>query len=418
MWSRETEIELEEEVWSRGLPDDVFCTVLAFLPLSSFIRMRCVCKKWSLMAQDQNYIDAFSRVPPQEPSLFLTRREREGLYWAYEPALNAWTCLPSSFFKPNVTEGACYQVTTAGGRLLFMRSSPHYSLMVYNPFNKTQRTLPPMFDMSGSLGLPSASEIHVMGMYVDTVEKYYNILVVDRRFTKLCDDDPIDSEDDDELEPINSQIYDSRTCAWEMIEEFNPYYELRMLNAALFANTLHCLTVSPQLSSTQLDCSVVDELAVYTVFPEGWEHGTLRVPTQDQALVAPHIFSTRGRPMLAAAVPQRGPCNQTFPVWKGIIIWELEMVDAVEDKWVKLTEIDLQEVESFTVSKESFMFLSEWDSLYFGSNTGSSLGVINIHTRSWRLLPPFPGYVLQGGAHVDAKKFQAFVYEPRFDLVA
>ena len=60
----EPQEKLNGFLWSR-LPDEVMDLVLAWLPLSSFFRMRCVCKKWNNVINSRSFFETYSRVPTQ-----------------------------------------------------------------------------------------------------------------------------------------------------------------------------------------------------------------------------------------------------------------------------------------------------------------------------------------------------------------
>ncbi|KAL3683183.1 hypothetical protein R1sor_001205 [Riccia sorocarpa] len=401
---------LDTEVWGRSLPNDVFCIILARLPMSSMIRFRTVCKAWYEMLKDPNYLDACSRLPPRAPSLVL---KNEQTCFLYEPQTDRWMWIPDSFFQPE-TEAKFQVVDSKGGRILLKR---HYRLLLFNPLNRCKRGFPPMLDLDHDThDIPVANEVYVAGMYIDDFSKVLHVLVLDKKtnYEPPDEDDEGDTDDaEDGLEPFLAQTYDSVSNSWEMVGVFNPEYELSIENAALVDGFLHCLTkaIKPHM--------YYNRLAIYSVLRDVWDEDVIDMPEEDQELVAPRLFTHGRKQLLAAALIDKSCVRMAgdFPRWRNLIVYELRMIHPPVSQWVRILEIEPRIVQELLwhVNAEDLVFLPEGDFLYFGSRTGSSLGLIELKTFSWRSLPVFPGYTPYDARR--SKTYAPFLFEPRFELV-
>ncbi|KAL2608154.1 hypothetical protein R1flu_026727 [Riccia fluitans] len=321
----------------RSLPSDVFCTVLARLPVNSMMRFRTVCKAWNEMPKDPNFLDAWSRLPPRAPSLVLKREET---CFRYEPDTDKWMSIPDSFFQP-ANEPKFQVVNSKGGRLLLKR---HYRLVLFNPVNRSKRNLPPMLDLDHEThDTPIANEVHVVGMYVNDSSKAFHVLVLDKNTNYAPpDEDEVDS-DEDGLE-----------------------------NASLVDGTSHCLikAINPHI--------LYNQLSVYSVLEDVWVEDIIDMPEEDQELIAPHLFRYGSKQLLAAALIDRewAYVMGDFPRWKNLVVYELNMTRPPVHHWGRMLEIEPRVVQKLLwhMNVEDFVFRPECDFLYFGSRTGSTWG--------------------------------------------
>lgn len=167
---RETVEPLDEELWS-SLPEHLHDIILAWLPLPSFFRLRCVCKRWNEIVNVKSFLSICSRVPSQG-SLFLMFADMlQQKCAAYDPTSQRWHLLPHSFFLPCPYFEAVVVVATAGGLLCFQGTGFQQNryLSVSNPMTRTQRKLPPMLPMKSP---------YVVGMVMDRELRTYKILAV------------------------------------------------------------------------------------------------------------------------------------------------------------------------------------------------------------------------------------------------
>ena len=166
---RETVEPLDEELWSR-LPEHLHDIILAWLPLPSFFRLRCVCKRWNELINVNSFLSICSRVPSQGSLFLMFTDPLQQNCAAYDPTSQRWHLLPHSLFLPCPYFESVVVVATAGGLLCFQGTgSQNRYLSVSNPMTRTQRKLPPMLHMKSP---------YVVGMVMDREHQTYKILVV------------------------------------------------------------------------------------------------------------------------------------------------------------------------------------------------------------------------------------------------
>ncbi|XP_073386382.1 F-box/kelch-repeat protein At5g15710 isoform X1 [Physcomitrium patens] len=138
--------DLIENIWSR-LPEEVMDLVLAWLPLSAFFRMRCVCKKWNHIISSPNFLNTYSRVPFRT-AFFLHLIKLNGVLTAacHDPTNNRWQRLPLDSIPVNA-----YIHGGAGGLFCCQRVVNSFLVLsVCNPLTKKWRDLPPMPNLNAS----------------------------------------------------------------------------------------------------------------------------------------------------------------------------------------------------------------------------------------------------------------------------
>ncbi|BFG22097.1 hypothetical protein CerSpe_083710 [Prunus speciosa] len=72
------------------LPDDLLERILAYLPVASIFRARCVCKRWYEIVSSKRFLWNFSRVLSQKPWYFMFTSSNEPTGYAYDPILRKW----------------------------------------------------------------------------------------------------------------------------------------------------------------------------------------------------------------------------------------------------------------------------------------------------------------------------------------
>lgn len=115
--------------------------VLAWLPLSSLFRMRCVCKKWYNIIRSQGFLDAYSHVP-LHPASFLHLIRVNGVLLAafHNPTINHWQRLSLDLIPINT-----YIHGGSGGLVCCQRvQKGSLVLSVCNPLTKAWQDLPSM----------------------------------------------------------------------------------------------------------------------------------------------------------------------------------------------------------------------------------------------------------------------------------
>lgn len=143
---------MDAQLW-RQLPDDLVEQVVAWLPVSSLCRARCVCRAWKTGTASAAFAALHAAAAAARPAadtwilMFADPHYRTAV--AYEAAADRWRTLPLSFLPRNV-----YYVTAAGGLLCFRLLEPDggTSMCMCNPLTGAWRKLPPMLaDFYGGL---------------------------------------------------------------------------------------------------------------------------------------------------------------------------------------------------------------------------------------------------------------------------
>lgn len=160
---------MDEELWS-NLPEHLHDIILAWLPLPSFFRLRCVCQRWNTIVNSRNFLSICSRVPSHGPFFLMFADPFRQKCAAYDPTLHRWHLLPLTFFLSCPFFESFVVLAAAGGLLcLEGTGSQSKSLFVSNPMTRSQKKLPPMLAMKSP---------YVVGMVMDREQRTYKILVV------------------------------------------------------------------------------------------------------------------------------------------------------------------------------------------------------------------------------------------------
>lgn len=192
--------ELIENIWSK-LPDEVMDLVLAWLPLSAFFRMRCVCKKWNHIISSPNFLDTYSRVPFRT-AFFLHLIRVNGVLMAacHDPVVNRWQRLPLDSIPVNA-----YIHGGAGGLFCCQRVvNAFLVLSVCNPLTKRWRDLPPMPNLNTATCF--------VKMVAQASDNNYKIV----RVGQLQPLPPV--RNNGARIELCTEVYDSATDAWTPVE--------------------------------------------------------------------------------------------------------------------------------------------------------------------------------------------------------
>ncbi|XP_058087453.1 F-box/kelch-repeat protein At5g15710-like [Magnolia sinica] len=272
--SAETEkSDLSFSAWEL-IPDHIWENILSYLPISSILRMKAVCKTWKSIIQSGPFISAYKKVPHEDNLYFVLFADftHQDIAAAYYPAEDKWVLIPLSHIW-SLCPGTCcklrHTLVSDGG--LVLAEDRKGSMVVFNLFTKTYRTLPSM--------LPS---IWPYVVAIIEEESSYQIIAVST------------------VDRVYSQVYDSKTGLWEAKGEFEGRFAM-LGNAVYLDGFLFCLSHGP------------DNLLAFDL-----KHGTWSLVEATMPSVAcSHILVHCGKLVLVGGIEEVG-------VMKRIGIWEFD----------------------------------------------------------------------------------------------
>jgi hypothetical protein len=144
-------VAMDPEIWS-NLPFHLLESVLAWLPVSSLLKLRCVSKKFNNVLGSPGLWATRRRVLRCVPAWYLFRGEGRECA-AFNPEVDGWFKLPLGFLPSS--KG---RVVAAAGGLLCWRQGD--KMIVCNPLSKAWLELPPRkntwkFPIVGTLTTPA-----------------------------------------------------------------------------------------------------------------------------------------------------------------------------------------------------------------------------------------------------------------------
>ncbi|XP_044491166.1 F-box/kelch-repeat protein At3g61590-like [Mangifera indica] len=148
------------------LPDDLLERIIAYLPVASIFRARCVCKRWNEIISSKRFLWNFSHVVSQKPWYFMFTSSNEPIGYAFDPILRKWY----SIELPCI-ETSNWFIASSSGLVCFMDNDSRSKLYVCNPITKDCKKLeePP--------GL-KFSDYSALALAVNRVSHGYTISIV------------------------------------------------------------------------------------------------------------------------------------------------------------------------------------------------------------------------------------------------
>ncbi|XP_024387882.1 F-box/kelch-repeat protein At5g15710 [Physcomitrium patens] len=353
---------LDEALWS-NLPEHLHDIILAFLPLPSFFRLRCVCKRWNEIVNSKNFLSICSRVPSQG-SLFLMFADMlQQKCAAYDPTSQRWHMLPPSYFLPCPYFESIVVVATAGGLLCLegRTGSQNRYLSVSNPMTRTQRKLPPMLHMKSP---------YVVGMVMDREHRSYKILVVQ------------------DGESLTSQVYDSRSNSWYLTSSL-PSRVALITGTAFINGYLYSMSFGATTGVLAFD-----------VNKGTWDQVKVKMPL---ALICPQLIGHRGQLLMVGGVEEYGSL-------RSVRLWRL---DITRSEWVEfqcMPETLFNRL--FKSRRHQFLCFSHGDYVCFTESSSREMLMYDMYRNAWWWLP-----VCNLNNSSEARRVLGFSFEPRLDAL-
>lgn len=362
----EREEQFNPRLWSQ-LPEQVLERILAFLPLASFFRLRCVCKRWNYLIYTHRFLHICSQL--QIPRLWFLMFRVGGIStegFLYNPLDREWIKLPLSFLPPK------HQVVaTAGGVFCCISEVAGYkTLYICNPFTKAWIGLPPTL---------KERFVPTVGFVVNNQTNEYKVMVAG----------------DDMISPfavknLTTEVYDSRFRGWQMTGALPRLCNLESGKSVFLHGFLYSMTFSPF------------SLLAYQIDEGAWSK--IQAPMR-RFLRTPNLVVCRDRLLLVAAV-EKNKLN----VPKSIRIWGLQTPNNV---WVELERMPQSLYDDFIrVSCDSaFTCIGHGDLILITiRESADQILEFNTLTKIWRWLPRCP-YI----GNFERKGLQGFPLEARLD---
>jgi hypothetical protein len=160
---------MDPVVWERHLPEEVIYTILAWLPIRSFCRLRPVSKSWNEAVKNSCFRKICSRLPTLAPFWIVFACEGP---LVLDSTSSTWHVASCFLSYRSVTREA---ILEASGSLLFYRNLDLHDrqMFVFNPVSKHKRRIPAIIKMD---------HCYVMGMILDKASQKYKIFAVDEVF--------------------------------------------------------------------------------------------------------------------------------------------------------------------------------------------------------------------------------------------
>ncbi|XP_010261682.1 PREDICTED: F-box only protein 13-like isoform X2 [Nelumbo nucifera] len=171
------------------LNQDLLEKVLAWLPTSSFCRLRSVCKRWSCVAESATFLLACSQIPSRDPWFFMVDPNLDQSI-VFDTAEKNWKNLNHSLHLQQNPGHNSIPVAASGGLICFRTVSGEF--VVCNPVTGAYRELPPVCTTNQSQTLDA------IAMVSSANRSSYKLVLV-------CGD----------LPNLSAKVYDSGTNQWE-----------------------------------------------------------------------------------------------------------------------------------------------------------------------------------------------------------
>ncbi|OAE28101.1 hypothetical protein AXG93_136s1160 [Marchantia polymorpha subsp. ruderalis] len=233
--------EVNEEglmMGGRYLSKEVMCRILGRLPARSFLRLRCVCKRWYSIMEDADFKAICASIEFQTSTLCVADKAPFLLWESAKDAakpLLAFDLLARKWRRFPLLEGPWTKLTVLSStRGLLLASETNEAgdsdYLTLNPLTTSQRKLPPMIELNNL-------KFNVRQIVMDgVVEGKYFVIAEELQSKKRGR-----GENTAPTAP-RLQIYDSSTNAWQLAGDLRP--GLSFKHAVSMKGSLLCLATS------------------------------------------------------------------------------------------------------------------------------------------------------------------------------
>lgn len=353
------------------LPEELTERVFAYLPISSVLQCRCVCKQWKSILTSHNFVELWTNLTPKN-KWFLIYHSSE-VVAAYSPSSSRWNNIPV-YDRCSLDSRQVLLMASAGGLLCFRNRNAEYpTLIVCNPVTNTRRVLPEMLQIR---------YIDIMGMVADKTTNSYKILVTGT--TESTTDESI------------TEVYDSRLGKWihhcNSKQEFLQFwYEV---HAVWLEGSFYCLAMP-------ITASQGYRLLTYSMERREWIDLDVKMPSTD--LRCPSLLICQGRLLLAGKIVE---CHST----RSICIWELQK-DCMQ--WVRIDVMPGEVLSKIHLPYFLILQCQGNDNLIcFSTHRGWQSLIYDLRDRSCQWLPENRAYTQTRSQLNGRNNLVGMPYEP------
>lgn len=368
-------------IWS-ALPEDLMDRIFSYLPLTSILRLRCVCRRWNFLVQSKRFQSALSRVCTPRPWFILCTIGRASC--SYDPSMNKWHTIirPASANSSTKLQNGSVRVSpltsilAVSGSLLCLGNQVAECrvLSICNPITKTQRHLPRMLQVS---------LIHKLAMIMDSSNHCYKIMVSGEN--ELPSMIPYTYE-------LFTEVYDSSKNSWKMCGK--PLAEAKFgSDPGVWCNNLfYCITELPY------------GVVVFDLVTESWSELTVQMPS---SLASPSLVESCGRLLMVGRVMDQA---ETEDSTRRIVIWEL---DLCRKEWMEIRTAPNEICKVFSAPLAfyaPFVCSGLGNQIYITTHRNPNVLVHDLCKNAWQWLPSDPFFPRKRDFHLVG-----FPFEPRLD---
>ncbi|XP_077248789.1 F-box/kelch-repeat protein At5g15710-like [Tasmannia lanceolata] len=343
------------------LPNHIWENILSWLPISTLVRMKIVCKTWNSIIQSKPFLKAYTSVSHRDLYFVLFADFiHRSIAAAYNPMENKWVLISLSHISSSCPSTCCKlrrALISDGG--LVLAEDRKGSIVVSNLFTKSYRIIPPMMPLLWP---------YAIAMIEGNSNSSYKIVAVST------------------ADRVYSQVYDSETNCWEAKGELDGRFA--MLGKAVYLDGfLFCLSHGP------------DNLLAFDLTNGTWSIVEVTMPS----LVSSHILVHHKRLILVGGVEELG-------VMKRIGIWEL---NSSKKRWDQICLMPDHLFCKFSHGNlNHFITVDRQGKLCFCKSTSSLVLMYDMSENRWWWLPPCPL-----GSSLNKNSWFGHAVEPRIDLL-
>ena len=361
------------------LPDDLLERILALLPISSVLRARAVCKRWSGIVRSKRFLYNFSPSNDAiKPWYFMFTYNQAPTGFTYDPAFRKWYY---SLDLP-IIETSNWFISCSSGLLCFMDNETRTRIFVCNPIIGDWRRLnePP----GGKY-----SDYSALSIRSNSSSKSYTVAMV------KSNQDSVDFFQYD----LSIHVYGSDSKTWitparEILTGWRGGDESVICNGVLYF-LIYCIGVVTNPSSRQSLC-MYDLSSAYTI--GSLVKSSIPLPCN---LTCGRLMNLREKLVVVGGIGKRDRQD----IIKGIGIWELH-----EKKWREVARMPHKFFQGFGEFDDVFASSGSGDLIFIQSYGSPALLIFDMSVKLWKWSPKCPV-----NKRFPLQLYTGFCFEPRLD---